>query len=173
MSIYGKSFSDMLGEHADAGGEEQSLSEAAKDYAGQANGDLPKAYDAIVKELGWHGTAEELFTAIKGPFNEDVCRWVYGLGNSKRQEDIANGYQINAADQRRLAEESWAEWKVEHPTEASQIDEAKLRQYLECFMDGYEGKKYEGGDDNTWMWGLGIVTVLGLGGWWLVKKGKI
>lgn len=134
--------------------------------------DFNEAFDKILQDLGWSGTAAEFFAALKGPFNTDICQWLYGLGNSASQQEGA--LPINQ-EKRRVDEwltKQWDEFKTNQPAQANEIDIEKLRRYAyECYLAGYAGEPVEGGDDDsTWMWWLLGLAGLGLGGYYLTRK---
>jgi hypothetical protein len=129
-----------------------------------------KMFDQLVQQMGWQGTAEELFQAIKGPFNEDVCKWLYGIGNSAAQQPGA----LPPNDEKRRVDkfltEQWAEMQKKYPEKLSQIDKAKIQRYAyECYLAGYTGEPLTGDDDSTWMWWLLGLAGLGVAGYYLTK----
>lgn len=133
-----------------------------------------EALDKMVQELGWHGTADDLFNAAKGPFNEEICKWLYGVGNSQRIKIGDKRASASIEEYRRIAAAEYDKFAKEYPKEAEQITKEKASQYFECFLSGLGGKEYEAGAESSSNLGWILLGLVGVGAtaYWFTRRKK-
>ncbi len=132
--------------------------------------DLSK-YDNDIQDLGWEGTAEDLFDLIKsGEPSDKLCGWLHTVGEESRTRDDRLNMVKTRAQVWANLENSWKEFELIRPAYAEQLNEDVLRQYGECVVTGYMGEAVpRQGISWVWVLGGGIAAAIGLG-YWATRK---